>query len=406
MILSVNSPPELDLALSDLIWSGVFDYEALLNLQFRLTSISLLHHTFKASDNESMSPDISLITVRNSGFIGKMRLQYRQHCIVDTHPDSTHTLRLDRPFQELKDFAIGLDMESMDSMEHSHIPYVILLVRAMERFKTAGHVEVTYDNLDAFKETLLMERRALDEENFEEAESQAFRSRNFWLLIHALKQYTLLPQSEGLLPISASLPDMKASTTDYVHLQNLYKNKANADLRTFKDCVKTTLSSVGLDDDAIDDEETSNFVKNCHSLQCIDGRSLKQEYETDVKQTLIADELSNGMHMNYYLGFKACERYYIQNQRWPASDDEGTTILTTILPPLLREVADLEDSELSENAIREIVRGGFGCLPTTSAFIGGIVAQEAIKLITAQYVPLDNTCIIDLVKSSLEKFRL
>jgi amyloid beta precursor protein binding protein 1 len=52
------------------------------------------------------------------------------------------------------------------------------------------------------------------------------------------------------------------------------------------------------------------------------------------------------------------------------------------------------------------MRGGFGCLPTTSAFIGGIVAQEAIKLITAQYVPLDNTCIIDLVKSSLEKYRL
>jgi amyloid beta precursor protein binding protein 1 len=54
---------------------------------------------------------------------------------VDTHPDSTHTLRLDRPFQELKEFATGLDMDSMDSMEHSHVPYVILLVRALERFK-------------------------------------------------------------------------------------------------------------------------------------------------------------------------------------------------------------------------------------------------------------------------------
>ncbi|KAJ9128204.1 hypothetical protein QFC24_000496 [Naganishia onofrii] len=289
MILSVNSAPEFELALSDLIWS--------------------------ASDNESMTPDISLITVRNSGFVGKMRVQYRQHCIVDTHPDSTHTLRLDQPFQELKDFALGLDMESMDSMEHSHIPYVILLVRALERFKAGGNAEVTYDNMDAFKETLLTERRALDEENFEEAESQAFRvaskteipenivslfassqcenisssSRNFWLLVHALKQYTSLPQSEDLLPISASLPDMKASTTDYVHLQNLYKNKANSDLTAFKDCVKTTLGSVGLDEDAIDDEEVVNFVKNCHSLQYIDGRSLREEYETDLRKDLISE---------------------------------------------------------------------------------------------------------------------
>lgn len=82
---------------------------------------------------------------------------------------------------------------------------------------------------------------------------------------------------------------MKASTTDYVHLQNLYKNKANSDLSAFKDCVKTTLGSVGLDEDAIDDEEVVNFVKNCHSLQCIDGRSLREEYETDLRKDLISE---------------------------------------------------------------------------------------------------------------------
>jgi amyloid beta precursor protein binding protein 1 len=44
-------------------------------------------------------------------------------------------------------------------------------------------------------------------------------------------------------------------------------------------------------------------------------------------------------------------------------------------------------------------------LPTTAAFLGGIVAQEAIKLVTNQYMPLDNTVIADLVKSTLEKFK-
>ena len=54
---------------------------------------------------------------------------------------------------------------------------------------------------------------------------------------------------------------------------------------------------------------------------------------------------------------------------------------------------------------RSSVRGGFSTLPTTAAFLGGIVAQEAIKLVTAQYTPLDNTVIIDLVKSTIEKFK-
>lgn len=41
--------------------------------------------------------------------------------------------------------------------------------------QAAGHAQITYDNLDAFKETLMSDRRALDEENFEEAEQQAFK---------------------------------------------------------------------------------------------------------------------------------------------------------------------------------------------------------------------------------------
>lgn len=52
------------------------------------------------------------------------------------------------------------------------------------------------------------------------------------------------------------------------------------------------------------------------------------------------------------------------------------------------------------------VRAGFAVLPTTAAFVGGIVAQEAIKLVTNQYIPLDNTVVIDLVKSTLDKMKL
>lgn len=55
--------------------------------------------------------------------------------VVDTHPDTLHTLRIDNPFEELKEYAVGLDMESMDSMEHSHVPYVILLVKCVEDWK-------------------------------------------------------------------------------------------------------------------------------------------------------------------------------------------------------------------------------------------------------------------------------
>lgn len=52
------------------------------------------------------------------------------------------------------------------------------------------------------------------------------------------------------------------------------------------------------------------------------------------------------------------------------------------------------------------VRGGFLTPPTTAAFLGGLAGQEVIKLVTNQYIPLDNTASIDLVKSAIDKFKL
>jgi amyloid beta precursor protein binding protein 1 len=56
--------------------------------------------------------------------------------VVDTHPDTLHTLRIDAPFPALKKYATEMDLEAMDSMEHSHVPYVALLVKTLEDWKS------------------------------------------------------------------------------------------------------------------------------------------------------------------------------------------------------------------------------------------------------------------------------
>ena len=43
------------------------------------------------------------------------------------------------------------------------------------------------------------------------------------------------------------------------------------------------------------------------------------------------------------------------------------------------------------------VRAPTADLPNVAAFLGGIVAQEAIKMITKQYIPVNGYCVIDLV---------
>lgn len=75
----------------------------------------------------------------------------------------------------------------MDSMEHSHIPFVVLLVRAASQWKDkvsrrvrprtdgqhGGKLPV-YEQKDEFKAFLNAGRRKGDEENYQEAEEKAF----------------------------------------------------------------------------------------------------------------------------------------------------------------------------------------------------------------------------------------
>jgi amyloid beta precursor protein binding protein 1 len=55
---------------------------------------------------------------------------------------------------------------------------------------------------------------------------------------------------------------------------------------------------------------------------------------------------------------------------------------------------------------QEVARAGGGELHNISAFTGGLVAQETIKIITKQYVPVDNTCIFDGISSRCQVLRL
>jgi amyloid beta precursor protein binding protein 1 len=106
----------------------------------------------------------------------------------------------------------------------------------------------------------------------------ASQSKDFWLLVKALKAFVAHPENKsGLLPLSASLPDMHTSTTSYINLQNLYKKQAMADATLFKTCLKEVLSEVGLDGEAISEGDADEFVKHCHTLLCERGSQPKEE---------------------------------------------------------------------------------------------------------------------------------
>ena len=83
----------------------------------------------------------------------------------------------------------------------------------------------------------------------------------FFHLLSALKAFAAQPPYT--LPLSSTLPDMKASTQLYITLQSLYKDQAEREKNVFKSLISP---DVQISDDLID-----AFVKNAHGLKIIRG---------------------------------------------------------------------------------------------------------------------------------------
>jgi amyloid beta precursor protein binding protein 1 len=69
---------------------------------------------------------------------------------------------------------------------------------------------------------------------------------------------------------------------------------------------------------------------------------------------------------------------------------------------------DIPEANLNPNLVniaKEVARAKGGELHNISALTGGMVAQEVIKIITKQYIPIDNTCIFDGITSRTQVLR-
>lgn len=87
----------------------------------------------------------------------------------------------------------------------------------------------------------------------------------------------------------------------------------------------------------------------------------------------------------------------------------SATILTTPLrlaqppplpPPSLPQDVGCPGVAVNDDYLAEMVRLGAGELHCVGALVGGVAAQEAIKLITAQFVPLDGALVFDGISST------
>lgn len=126
----------------------------------------------------------------------------------------------------------------------------------------------------------------------------------------------------------------------------------------------------------------------------------------------------------WYLALRAVDTFHSQYARYPGENDDSSLVAdqaevfkaltalcvryqidTRIIEGSVdnKDAMSTEDGEIVELITKshaaEITRYG-GCeLHNISALIGGIASQEAVKIITHQYVPLNNTYVYNGIAS-------
>lgn len=106
LIIAVNQPPAVLLPLADIAWQA------------------------------RSGLGIPLMSVRGAGLVGHVQVQVKEMGIIETHPASTVDLRLTMPWPELDAYAQSYDIANRDAMAHSHIPFIVILLRVLEDWKS------------------------------------------------------------------------------------------------------------------------------------------------------------------------------------------------------------------------------------------------------------------------------
>jgi NEDD8-activating enzyme E1 regulatory subunit len=442
--------------------------------------------------------NVPLLAVRSYGLVGTLRIQVPEMCVLDALQDAAPPdLRLDTPFPALEQFVNSVDLPSItDSTAASHVPFVVLLMKALSSFREAtgkahpctraekdNFVAIVkslrppvcpdiaenfdealkYSNLrlcyaDAsnipdeiaailsdprsdpdgappqkpvFAEPLsplpvpirLSNRSSEPEEPFSDGANALSRPcaadkiqeeiASFWL--HAAGVRAFFASNGGQLPVSGVVPDMTADTKSYVALQCLYAAKAEKDSNEVLHHVSRIAERRG-DHCHFDRSSVRDFCKRLRGIRVIRYRSIKAECQNAPGSSLLEEIEANGATdaatahspMSYYVLLRGVDRFHSEHGWYPGhrrgNEEDDLRLLRCCVGSIKSELGGTLPSSLWCDEAEEIMRFSHDELHNVASYLGGVAAQEAVKIITRQFVPINNTMVVSFANMTSSSF--
>lgn len=327
--------------------------------------------------------------------------------MVDTHPEPTATtdLRLLSPWPELVEFcrAKTSNIDQLSAYERGHIPYILLLLHHLELYRSdhEGKYPVSHKEKIAFREQLTSisndyirestkHEETEDLENYQQAISAVLKTvipvsppssilsilsspesqpqnldsstSSFWIICNALSQFINLYHQ---LPLSGGIPDMKATSEDYIVLKGIYKTKARKDCDDIERYVRDIETNIPHynHDRKVRREEIDQFCKLASHVKVIRGSdlSLKLTFDAnswtkDAGKTLVGALPNRDVGVDssvlIYVAFLAWDGFCASHNRIPGDNDEtvnaDTQELITLAEKVLGEATTVTGGQVDE----------------------------------------------------------
>lgn len=397
-----------------------------------------------------------LILCKSIGFVGSMRSQIKEHLIIETHPDNIlPDFNLDKPFHDLKEYFDSIDMEDDSNIDKiSNYPHIVIVYKYLKIWqKKNGFPEDrlpnSYDEKKALRAlideglkqiikrkkdlksnqseaSIVTNDQGLPFENYLEANKSvnsclnvskklpesvevifnhpkvldAKKFSRFWIVIRAIKEF-VLDKNDGRLPVSGSIPDMISSSEEYVRLQTIYAKKAREDLDGVFGLVQNQVNSCS--PDSYDD--TKLICKNIRDLKLITTCPIYEEL--DFRTCRMREEDEEDEFITIELCLKAIDLFFSTYGRLPGcQDDQVETDINKLKDCIKLIVGKISNSlKTLDQWLYELCRYGGAELHATSAFLGGCIGQEVVKIITNQYIPVDNTLVYNGMTAGTKSFK-
>lgn len=376
---------------------------------------------------------IPLLIVSTSGFYGTLHIINKETTVVETHdPSKLYDLRIDRPWPELQKCADSFVMEELDDTEHAHVPYIVIFIKALRKWmlKYNGQPPLNYSEKKKFRSEYVegMSRDIRIETNFMEASQSIHRALQvsgvpdsiqklfendiisdanlslstppFWLYVRALKDFVAANNYQ--MPLPGNLPDMASKTSNYVKLHKIFREKSLLDQQKFKLALLEIYRRIGRTEYELADESIATFCKNAAFLFVSHGSPFS--YSEALKKEVLADENSND-HSSNSSTLAVHFSLMALNEWIEAGQPEGFDSFLSCFKSML----SIENNDIPQgvlNTLKEIFLHQTTSYHNISSYMGGITAQEILKISTEQYIPLDNLYVFDGIRSVSSKWKI